>query len=364
MAKRRKLEAPSADDINRFEEEFRRETPARASAAPIAQVAAESAGAYETGTAEERATRARDSTEAQKFRDADAAGLLIFEIPIDTIEPLSMQRDRTVIDPEAMGELEHSIGENGLRMPIEVYTLKGSAKGKQYGLLSGYRRLIAQQNLYARTGDPKFKAIRAVLRDPDQMGGAFVAMVEENEIRQDLSHYERGRIAVIAAQQGAFPNTEEAVAQMFAAGSKAKRSKIRSFARIFEELGDMLEFPETLREKDGLRLATALRNGAESRLQQVLGAGQGGDAKTEWALIEGVIAEQEKSDLDVSRGGRPKASREGAKAAELKTKTVAGVTIQTGDDNGGFAIRLSGDALTKAMIQKLLTGVEATLRKG
>lgn len=359
MAKRRKLEAPSADDMNRFEEEFRRETPARSSAAPIAQVAADTAGAYEAGTPEERAGRARDATEAQKFRDADAAGLLIFEIPLDAIEPLSMQRDRTVIDQEALEELEHSIAQNGVRMPIEVYALKGSASGKQYGLLSGYRRLIAHQNLYARTGEAKFKAIRAVLRDPDQMGGAFVAMVEENEIRQDLSHYERGRIAVIAAQQGAFASTEDAVAQMFASGSKAKRSKIRSFAMIFEELGDMLEFPEGMREKDGLRLAAALRNGAETRLRQVLGSGQGIDAKTEWALVEKVLSEQSAVPGDAGRGGRPKADR----GKGQTTKTIAGVKLRYGAEGGDFTIRLSGAAASDDLMQLVVAEVERLLEK-
>jgi len=361
MAKRRKLEAPSAADMSKYEEEFRRETPARSAAAPIAQVAADTAEAYESGSTEERTARARDSAEAQKFRDADAAGLLIFEIPTDAIEPLSMQRDRTVIDKDAMEELEFSINANGLRMPIEVYLLKGSATGKQYGLLSGYRRLIAQQNLYARSGNGKFKTIKAVLRDPDQMGGAFVAMVEENEIRQDLSHYERGRIAVIAAQQGAFASTEDAVAQMFAAASKAKRSKIRSFAMIFEELGDMLEFPEGMREKDGLRLAAALRNGSEARLREVLGAGQGTDAKTEWTLIEGVLLEQSATPLDRSRGGRPKARPDTHWTGADTLTTSTGVTIRREADSDGFAIRLTGKGLSAQMIETIMIDIRDKL---
>ncbi len=363
MAKRRKLEAPSADDMTRIEEEFRRETPAR-SAAPIAQVAADTAEAYQTGTTEERAARARDSAEAQKFRDADAAGLLIFEIPIDEIEPLSMQRDRTVLDQEAMDELEHSINANGLRMPIEVYALKASPSGRKYGLLSGYRRLIAQQNLYARSGDAKFKAIRAVLRDPNQMGGAFVAMVEENEIRQDLSHYERGRIAAIAAQQGAFSSTEDAVAQMFAAASKAKRSKIRSFAMIFEELGDMLEFPESMREKDGLRLAAGLRAGAEASLRDVLGAGQGGDAKSEWALIEKVLSELQNKALEPSRGGRP---RSPAPTSDWKgsgaVTTSTGVTLKCEVDTKGFLIRFSGMGMSADTIETIMMDIRDKLEK-
>ena len=363
MAKRRKLEAPSAADMNKYEEEFRRETPARSAAAPIAQVAADTAEAYESGTTAERTARARDSAEAQKFREADAAGLLIFELPIDTIEPLSMQRDRTVIDKDAMEELEFSINANGLRMPIEVYQLKGSATGKQYGLLSGYRRLIAQQNLYARSGNDKFKTIKAVLRDPDQMGGAFVAMVEENEIRQDLSHYERGRIAAIAAQQGAFASTEDAVAQMFAAASKAKRSKIRSFAMIFEELGDMLEFPEGMREKDGLRLAGALRSGAEARLREVLETGQGTDAKAEWALIEGVLAEHADKPQDRSRGGRPKAPRVDQWADNDTLKTSTGVTMRREADNDGFLIRFTGKGLSAQMIEAIMIDIRDKLEK-
>lgn len=365
MAKRKKLEAPSADDMSRFEEEFRRETPARSSPAPIAQVAADTAQAYEGGSAEERAVRARDASEAKRFREADAAGLLIFEIPLDVIEPLSMQRDRTIIDKEAMAELEFSIGQNGLRMPIEVYALKSSTAGKQYGLLSGYRRLIAQQNLYARTGDAKYKTIKAVLREPDQMGGAFAAMVEENEIRQDLSHYERGRIAVIAAQQGAFASTEEAVAHMFAAASKAKRSKIRSFAMIFEELGDMLDHPEMMREKDGLRLATALRNGAETRLREVLGTGQGVDPKSEWALIESVITEQAKADRDTSRGGRPKTASDASRWSDSETlRTSNGVTLRKGSDGQGYLIHVSGDTVSDEMMEGIMQAIQDRVERG
>lgn len=51
-------------------------------------------------------------------------------------------------------------------------------------------------------------------------------MVEENEVRANLSHYERGRIAVLAAEQGHFTHVEEAVARLSGAASKAKRSKI------------------------------------------------------------------------------------------------------------------------------------------
>lgn len=361
MAKRRKLEAPSADALGRIEEEFRRETPAHPISAPIAQVAAETAGALQAGTPETR----RDEAQAAAYRDAEGQGRLIKEIALVEIEAMSMQRDRTIMDDEALGELQHSIEAHGLRLPIEVYTLKEPAGTKRYGLLSGYRRLIAQQNLLAKTGEDRFARIKAVLRDPDQIGGAFVAMVEENEIRQDLSHYERGRIAVIAAQQGAFATTEAAVAEMFAAASKAKRSKIRSFAMIFEALGDMLQFPESLREKDGLRLAQGVRTGAEARLREVLGAGQASDAKSEWALIDSVLAEHASPDSTVSRGGRPRTT--GPKvgwSGNDTLRTSTGVTMRAESSGDGFLIRFSGKGVSQDMMQTLMRDMQVKLEKG
>ncbi|KHA54282.1 hypothetical protein [Sulfitobacter geojensis] len=104
------------------------------------------------------------------------------------------------------------------------------------------------------------------MRDPDQMGGAFVAM-------------------------------------------------------IFEELGDMLQFPEALREKDGLRLAQGLRGGAEAKLRDVLGAGQ----------------------------------------ARMQTST--GVTMQKKSDSDGFMIRFSGKGVSDEMIKMVMEEVQKTLEK-
>lgn len=69
--------------------------------------------------------------------------------------------------------------------------------------------------------------------------------MQSAELRAALSPYERGRIAVIAAQQEIFANTEAAVAGLFSAASKAKRSKTRSFSLNFEEMGTCWNFPRT-----------------------------------------------------------------------------------------------------------------------
>ena len=83
-------------------------------------------------------------------------------------------------------------------------------------------------------------------------------MVEENEIRVGLSYYERARIAARAAELGVFPDTASALARLFASASRAKRSKIGSFLRLYTALDDRLRFPAAIPERLGLRLARAL----------------------------------------------------------------------------------------------------------
>ncbi|MFT4150015.1 MAG: ParB/RepB/Spo0J family partition protein [Paracoccaceae bacterium] len=336
MAKRRSLEVPSSDDLNRLEEEFRREAVApRSASIPIAQVAAETAAAFDPRPAEARAEAARDRTDAQAFREAQGRGLVMLDLTLDEIDPDALVRDRTVIGAEELEELKASIARNGLRLPVEVFR-RAEGQGAAYGLLSGYRRLMAVRALRDLTRDPRHDRIKAVLREPEGMGGSFAAMVEENEIRASLSHYERGRIAVIAAQQGAFANTEAAVDALFPVASKAKRSKIRSFALIFEELGDLLKFPDLIREKDGLRLAQALRDRGEGVLRDELASRDPQDAEGEAALLEEVLSRLSAPRPDPRKGGRPR--REAGPRAELST----GYVLEGEQDAKGWLIRIGG----------------------
>ncbi len=353
MAKRRKLEAPSTEEIGRIEAEFRREIPTRGGVPPIAQIAGDVADHYQAGSADAR----RDDAQAKAYREAEAQGRVILEVDLDDILATSLQRDRTLIDDEGLAELEHSIQANGQRLPVEVYLLSEPEGDRRYGLLTGYRRYIAQRNLLLKTQEPKYSQIKAILRDPDQVGGAFVAMVEENEIRQDLSHYERGRIAVIAAQQGAFSSTEEAVAQMFAAASKAKRSKIRSFALIFEELGDVLSYPEALREKDGLLIVKALKNGAAAMLRDALASNALADAKAEWSLIEKTLS---------SHSGKQKEAKPAPGHRRGVTRSVeikSGLQLSQEQDGKDLIIRLKGEGVTDDMAAKAFDLLANTLSK-
>ena len=353
MAKRRKLEAPSAEDMTRLEAEITRDARRAPSAAPIAQVAAESAGLHDPRPAPARAEAARDRADAERLRDAQGRGLVMLELPLDQIDADALVRDRVVLDAEEMEELKASIAKGGLRLPIEVFETGDETQGFRYGLLSGYRRLKAVRDLRALTNQEQYATIKAVVRDPQAMGGTFAAMIEENEIRASLSHFERGRIAVIAAQQGAFVNTEEAVNALFPMASKAKRSKIRSFALIFEELGDMLTFPDLIKEKDGLRLASALRDGAESRLRDALAERVPETPAEEAQMLEEALAELVPIS-DPKRGGRPKRLPRTGPERRLST----GFKIQAAEDDQGWYIRISGRRVDRDMIEAAIADLE------
>ncbi len=361
MAKRRRLEAPSADDLNRFEEEFRSETSPRPSA-PIAQVAAESALQSSSEAADVRAGRAKDSADAARLRKAEAAGLVLVEIPLDQIHADAMIRDRSVLNESEMLELKISIRANGLRLPIEVFRLP-EGSDQPFGLLSGYRRLLAVRGL-ADLNPGKYDTIKAVVRDQGGVDAAYTAMVEENEVRAPLTHYERGRIAVIAAQQGAFAHTEEAVEKLFGSGSKAKRSKVRSFAAVFEELGDMLVHPESLTERRGLQIAAALRFGAEPKFRQILSDNDPATAEEEWTLLAQVIDGLEDQPRNVRRGGRPKINVPRAGWSGNDTlHTSTGVTMRVEQDQEGFVLRLKGRMLDQSTMESVMTELARLLEK-
>lgn len=344
MAKRTRLTAPSADDLAKLEADFRSENRARPNpaAAPIAQVASESAALSPVEPAQTRI----DKADAAELRRAKEAGLLIAEIPTDRIDAHAMVRDRTVIEREALDELKLSIRANGLRLPIEVY----QAEEGGYHLLSGYRRLMAVQEL-AELNDGDFTTIKALIRPRAETADAFVAMVEENEVRADLSQYERGRIAVIAASQGAFVNTEAAIAALYRTASAAKRSKVKSFAEIHEVLGDLLKYADTLTERRGLRLYGALRQGGEGRLRDVLDGASISSPEEEWAMLEAVITEIEEGPLKVAKRGRPKLPPKAGWDGKDTIHLSSGVTIRKERTPEGFVIRLAGDAVNDDLLE-------------
>ncbi len=352
MAKRRQLEVPSPDALKELEEGFARETPRGGMRPPIADVVADAARLSDPLPHSERTEVARDRSDAEALRAARQKGLVAVEIPLAEIAVDTLSRDRMDVEDEALQELVRSIDAHGLRLPIEVFAQDDGS----YALISGFRRLAAMRQLNASYGANRFSTIPAFVRAPKSSVEAIQAMIEENEIRAGISQYERGRVAAMAVHGGVFSGLDEAVSTLYSSASKAKRSKIRSFALIHEELGDMLHFPKALSERQCLRLAGALRAGFGDTFRAELETQVVSDAEREWAALLPHIEDAEQGVSDPSRGGRPKAK---PAPKDPGREIGKGVRMKVGRGADKVSITLSGSALNGADIDTILAQIES-----
>jgi ParB/RepB/Spo0J family partition protein len=188
---------------------------------------------------------------AGAFAEARAEGRLVQRLPLAAVEPGHLIRDRIAENEEEMDGLMASLAAHGQRSPIDVTEI---APGR-FGLISGWRRLTALSRLHDRTGEARFATVLALVRRPETAAAAYVAMVEENEVRLALSYYERARIAARAVDAGVFPTEKAALQTLYASASRARRSKIGSFLTLYRRLDPVLRFPAAIGERLGLALA-------------------------------------------------------------------------------------------------------------
>lgn len=241
---------------------------------PVARVAAESAAE----------SALRDvSAELATLR---AEGRMVLRLPLEAIEDGWLIRDRIATDPEDMAALTDSLRAHGQRTPIEVAEL---APGR-FGLISGWRRMVALRSLAPE--DARFASVLALVRTPETSAEAYVAMVEENEIRAGLSYWERARVVARAVAGGVFGSDRIALQRLFASASRAKRSKIGSFLGLVTALEGILAFPAALPERAGLELARALEADPTlpDRLRAALQADPPATPEAEQSRISAVLS--------------------------------------------------------------------------
>ncbi|NIZ13218.1 ParB N-terminal domain-containing protein [Phaeobacter sp. HF9A] len=302
MAKRKRLTPAQPTYLSAAERAAATPSPApglskgvSVGAAPIAQVASDTAAA---AALEEL---------SGVLENARARGLMITEIPLEAIDETYLVRDRVVQNEEDMLALMASIHSRGQQTPIEVVALEQPQGGHSHGLISGWRRLTALRRLAAETPDP-VTTVKALIVTPASAADAYLSMVEENEIRVNLSHYERARIAMRALEEGVFPDQRKALLGLFGNVSRAKRSKIASFVTLVSALDEALRFPTAIPEKLGLGLAHLLEKDPSfgPHLLERLRASAPADAVEEMTVLNGamtarnmVLNERLESDKDV-----------------------------------------------------------------
>lgn len=305
--------------------------------APIASVAGEAASA---------AALAELSAALQAARDE---GRLIEALPLGAIVAGHLVRDRVQLDEDEMDALLASLRARGQQTPIEVVRLDGG----RYGLISGWRRLTALKRLHEETGDATFATIRALIVAPESAEAAYVAMVEENEIRANLSHYERARIAHRAVAEGVFDSPRAALQGLYGSVTRSKRSKIGSFMGLVEALDDVLRYPWAISEKLGLALVKALEGRADE-IRKALTKSDPQSAEAEIALLQDMLAPPAPPQKPASE---PK-SEPGAKPLQDLTRydITSGLVMRHWPES--HRLELSGDQVDDRLLADLKDWLE------
>lgn len=297
---------------------------------PIAHLARDAARSIEEELLRIRQENDSLRADGEAYARAEAEGLLIRALPLGVIDTRALPRDRRTIDRsgEEWQALRTSIEAHGQQAPIVVQP----AENGRHGLISGYRRWSVLKDLHEETGEARFGTVLAIVADKRDPVERMSAMIEENEIRHDLSFYERGRVCCLAAREGFFDTAEEAVDRLFASSSRNRRYKIRNFVVIHQHLEGLLDFPEAIGERLGARLAQALKAGQGEALLAHLGARgtRFADAAEELALLDAFVANRPPF------SERPKIS---PLAAETRTQTGLSLRAEARPDRVTLTLR-------------------------
>jgi len=207
--------------------------------------------------------------------------------------------------------------------------------------------------------------VRARVVDPGSAQAAYVAMVEENEIRVNLSHYERARIALRAVQEGVYDSRREALLSLYGAAPRAKRSKIGSFMTLVERLDPVLKFPTAIPEKLGLALSRALSEETELavRLRERLRLAEPDSAEAELRLLAEAVEPAAPAPVQApshapQKDSNPRSEPDAGETyvgpipgAPLSMVAAPGVQLQFDRRRGQIA--LSGEAVDQTLFEAL-----------
>jgi ParB family transcriptional regulator, chromosome partitioning protein len=315
--------------------------------APIAQVAGETSAA------------AALQELAGEMQRARSEGRLIQDLPEAQIEAGYLVRDRMLADEDELRVLMSSLAARGQQTPIEVVQLREG----RFGLISGWRRLTALRRLLAETGEEKFASVQAILRQPAGAADAYVAMVEENEIRVGLSYFERARVAAKAVEQGAYESEKAALLALFSTASRAKRSKIRSFLPLYHVLDAHLRFAHMIPERLGLAMAKALQAdpGWAASVQARLAGAAPQDAAAEAALLASLLAEHGKKqglNSALETNIEP-AAKVQAVLETVHHHPISGLNVVYGGTAMAQTLSLSGPGVNEAFRDRLLAWIKS-----
>ena len=286
---------------------------------PMASAIVENADALKARRTAAEAIREENDALAHEYVALREAGHVVQDLPLEEVHTRLLLRDRMPGEDLELDDLVTSIRELGLSNPIRVLP---RPDGGGYELVQGQRRLLAYTRLHDETGEGAWARIPALIMGGEaDIAGLYRRMVDENVVRKDLSFAEMARAAqnYAADPQTDVDDLTSAVAALFQSSPYSKRSYIRSFAFLLDEMGEALRFPTEIPRALGVSLAREIKERPElvARLRGELTALEERDPEAELAVLRRALSPEAEAVRAPSRKGRA-----GAKGEASKTKTT------------------------------------------
>ncbi|MEX3017138.1 ParB/RepB/Spo0J family partition protein [Gymnodinialimonas hymeniacidonis] len=270
----------------------------------------------------------------------------IHHIPLDQIDANALPRDRTALDPTALADLELSIAAHGLRMPVEVCRARDNV-GPPYALISGFRRLTAHRNL-------GLTEISAFLRTPADATAAMASMIEENEIRADITPWERAKICLTAIDAGLFDTLDQAIPRLFPTYDRNRTARLRATTEVVQHFGDhALTDPRGLSQRQLTRLATNLRGGMGDTMLIALQESSDTSPAIQWSLLTAIMDDAEaeaKAPRLQYKKGRPR----------HHVRVQDDLTVRRERTKDGWTLRFTGKTACGPLMEDIMDYVEDT----
>ena len=265
-------------------------------------------------------------------------------LPTAQIDAEALPRDRTRVAPEPLADLTHSIAMTGLRMPVEV-SAPTTPRGPYHdGLISGYRRLTVARALCMPT-------IPAIVLKVTSIPQAMALMVAENEVRADLSPWEKARVLVAARDEGLFDTIEAAIDALPPLSPPVTRSRLRANATVVEALAGLLTTPESDSYRHLARLANALRAGFHDVIRTALAEHPDRSAEAQWSRLALTLDEADQTLREpdpVVRPGRPR----------RLLSPRDGLTVRRERTPNGWTLHFTGREAQGMMMDTVLDEIE------
>jgi ParB family chromosome partitioning protein len=202
-----------------------------------------------------------------------------------------------------------------------------------------------------------YQTIPALCCNPGDIPTALAAMITENEVRAQISPWEKGRLILRLIEEGTFPDAARAIDALYPTASRQQRTRLRGFFLVVDMLRDApLHSPETLSIARMDRLATALRLGGCAAIIATLHSRATRTQPQQWEGLRPVINAilTEPTPDTGTKPGRPRHS----------LTLNQGVTLTRARTHHGWIIRLTGPmAKSPGLVDDIFDLVEHWLQR-